>query len=281
MVVFADADLDAAAKDAVDFSLMNAGQVCCAVERVYVAESVAADFERKVLEHARSYEHGDGLIGSDGRPKIGPMVSEMQRTIVHGHVQAAQKAGARCVLGGTLPPASIRGSFYPPTVLADVPHESTITREETFGPVVALSTFSGDERVAIELANDSTYGLTAAVYSGDLVRAGRVANRIAAGQVSINSNCLSGHRDIRCPFVGHKTSGYGTHSGQDGWRQFSTPKSLLYAGPAPVDALPVAVPPVPSAGPHGHAHAHVVSVALLSAACGAAIALMASRAVRQ
>ena len=107
-------------------------------------------------------------------------------------------------------------------MLADVPHAAKeITQEETFGPVVALSTFDGTDEQAVAYANDSSYGLTASVYSGDLSRAGRVANRLAAGQVSINNNCLSGARDIRCPFVGHKKSGYGSHSGKDGWRQFS------------------------------------------------------------
>jgi len=278
MVVFEDADLEQAAKDAVDFSIANCGQVCCAVERVYVAKSVAADFERRVVERARSYVSGDGLQPSTGHPKIGPMVSEMQRQTVHRHVQAARKAGARVVLGGEMPPSKAAGTFYPPTVLADVPHAAKeVTQEETFGPVVALSSFDGTEEQAVTFANDSSYGLTASVYSLDLRRAGRVAARLAAGQVGINNNCLSGSRDIRCPFVGHKRSGYGSHSGQDGWRQFSAPKSLLYTEAPPASVLPMA-PPAASPSAAGSTPL-LLGIALASAAAGAAIAVLVTRAV--
>ena len=124
----------------------------------------------------------------------------------------------------------------------------TITQEETFGPVVALSTFDGTDATAVRLANDSTYGLTASVYSGDLARAGRVAAQISAGQVGINTNPLSGARSILSPFCGHKRSGYGSHSGRDGWRQFSTPKTLIYTARPAVTDLPVqAQPSLPSA----------------------------------
>ena len=249
MVVLDDADLDLAAHDAVAYSLANCGQVCCAVERVYVAASVAEDFESKVKAEASKWKVGDGV---DPDTNIGPMASRMQRDIVHSHVQKAKQAGARCVLGGELPGSSERGNYYPATVLADVPH-GALRDEETFGPVVALSTFDGSDDTAVALANDSRYGLTASVYSSDLKRAGAVAARLAAGQVGVNTNPLSGVRSIRCPFVGHKESGYGTHSGFDGWRQFSTPKSLIYAEAPADDAVPAvakrdrcgpAVPPV-------------------------------------
>jgi len=171
MVVFADADLDAAARDAVDYSLANCGQVCCAVERVYVETSAAAAFEARVLAHARRYVATDGLLAAaaaaasssadsaaddaedaaTARLYIGPMVSDVQRQVVHRHVLAARAAGARLLLGGempTSPPASasssdggtsgaggaVGGTFYPPTVLADVPHHGTAPRfQASFG----------------------------------------------------------------------------------------------------------------------------------------------------
>ena len=245
MVVMADADVDKAAKDAVDFSVANCGQVCCAVERVYVADAIYDQFEAKVVEHAKSYVAGDGL---DPKSMIGPMVSEMQRNIVHAHVQTATKAGAKCLVGGIMPPASQKGNFYPPTVLSGVPHAAKeITQEETFGPVVALSKFDGSDEAAVSLANDSTYGLTASVYSGDISRAGNIAAQISAGQVGINNNPLSGARDLRSPFVGHKRSGYGSHSGTDGWRAFSTPKTLIYTAVPPTKALPTPAQPLPPA----------------------------------
>ena len=115
-----------------------------------------------------------------------------------------------------MPPPSQPGTFYPPTVLSGVPHAAKeITQEETFGPVVALSPFDGTDEAAVTLANDSTYGLTASVYSGDVKRAGEIAAKISAGQVGINNNALSGARDVRSPFVGHKRSGYGSHSGAE------------------------------------------------------------------
>jgi len=235
MIVFADADLDLAAKEAVAFSLANCGQVCCAVERVYVADAVADAFEKKCVELAKTYTPGDGL---DPASKIGPLASDMQRTKVHSHVVAATKAGAKLLLGGEMPPPDAPGNFYPPTVLGSVPHSALA--EETFGPVVALSPFDGSDDAAVTLANDSTYGLTASVYSQDLARAGLVAARISAGQVGINTNPFAGGGAIQCPFVGHKQSGYNSHSGVDGWRAFSTPKSLIYAAPPPEVDLPPA-----------------------------------------
>jgi succinate-semialdehyde dehydrogenase/glutarate-semialdehyde dehydrogenase len=278
MVVMGDADLDQAAMDAVTFSLQNCGQVCCAIERVYVAEAVASEFELKVLQHASKWKAGDGM---DDSSTIGPCVSEMQRQTVHAHVQAAIESGARCLLGGKMPPASDRGTFYPPTVLANVPHVSQITQDETFGPVLAISTFAGDDETAIQLANDSTYGLTASVYSGDLARAGRIAGRISAGQVGINKNPLSGTRDLRCPFVGHKRSGYGSHSGTDGWRQFSTPKSLIYTAPPPRDALPPQATALPLLVPASIYAVPAPALALaalgVGVALGAAVAVAVSR----
>jgi succinate-semialdehyde dehydrogenase/glutarate-semialdehyde dehydrogenase len=153
MIVFADADLDKAAEDAVTFSLSNCGQVCCAVERIYVDESVKDAFAEKVVKIAGGWTAGDGL---DESVTMGPLVSELQRTTVHKHVRAAVAAGATCALGGEMPPADKPGTFYPPTVLVDVPHKGCpeITQEETFGPVVAISSFGGAEDVAVALSND-------------------------------------------------------------------------------------------------------------------------------
>lgn len=233
-----------------------------------MAESIYDAFEARVVEHAKTYVHGNGL---DATSKIGPLVSEMQREIVHKHVQAATKAGAKCLVGGRLPPKSAKGTFYPPTVLSNVPHAAKeITQEETFGPVVALSRFDGTDEAAVKLANDSTYGLTASVYSGDVARAGAVAARISAGQVGINNNPLSGNRDVRSPFVGHKRSGYGSHSGTDGWRQFSTPKTLIYTASPEPKALPTPAQPLPRASA-GRPTAELVWPAVTAVAVAVAV----------
>lgn len=233
MIVFADADLALAAKDAVTFSVFNCGQVCCAVERIYVAESVKSEFEKKVVEEAKAWKSGNGM---DPESKIGPLCSQMQRDFVHKHVQGAIAAGATKLLGGELP-STATGNFYPATVLSDIPHNAQISSEETFGPIVALSSFDGSEAEAVRLANNSIYGLTACVYTSDIAKAGRVAAKIRAGQIGINNWPLA-NAPPDCPWVGHKKSGFGFHSGFDGWRQFSVPKSLVYTDLPQEDKLP-------------------------------------------
>jgi len=225
MVVFADADLDLAAEDAVTYSLTNCGQVCCAVERIYVEESVSKDFEDRVAKKAKLWHAGDGF--SEGS-RIGPMVSSMQKDHVAKQVDEALSSGkARLVCRAEAPDS---GNFFPTTVLADVSQDASVSRDETFGPVVCLSTFDGTEDTAVQLSNDSEYGLASYVYTKDLGKARRVARRIRSGQVGIN--CYSIYvASPKCPWIGAKSSGFGYHSGVDGWRQFSVPKSLVFKTP--------------------------------------------------
>ena len=177
MVVFKDADLELAAANAVAHSLYNCGQVCSSVERVYVAEAVLPEFEQACAKLAAGFTVGDGL---DAGSKIGPMVSMLQRDQVAAQVDAAVAGGARLVHQGAAPPGS---NFYPATVLSGLKHEDPINQSETFGPVVALSSFDGSEAEAVRLANGTDYGLAAYVYSQDLPKAHRVAMGIQAGQV--------------------------------------------------------------------------------------------------
>lgn len=218
LVVFADADLDAAADCAVQHSLRNAGQVCCSIERVIVAEDVAEQFEALVLDKAKAWQH-DPAAG-DVR-KMGPMVSERQREIVATQVEAARAAGARVLLGGN--PDDAPGYFYPATVVADVAREMSLSADETFGPVVALSRFSGTEDDAVALANDTPYGLGANVYTADRERGLRVASRIRSGQVGVNRYLTNMPGS---PWVGQKQSGFGYIGGIEGYRQFTSPKTI-------------------------------------------------------
>lgn len=221
LVVFDDADLDRAARDAVTYSLYNSGQVCCSVERVYVASGVYAAFEARCKDLVAAARAGPG---GDERSKIGPLCSAMQRARVAELVDDAVAAGARvaCVAQAAEGP-----NYYPATLLADVPADSRIARDELFGPVVCLSEFDGSEATAVSLANDSPYGLAAYVYSSDIPKARRVAMKIKAGQVGINNWTIE-KAPAACPWIGHKSSGFGFHSGEDGWRQFSAPKSLIF-----------------------------------------------------
>jgi acyl-CoA reductase-like NAD-dependent aldehyde dehydrogenase len=195
MVVFEDADMDKAAKDAVVYSLCNTGQVCCSVERIYVADSKKEDFEKRVVEYARNYKVGNGM---DPEVTIGPLVSRLQRNHVAKQVDSALQQGAKLLLKSEVP-ENETGSFYPVTVLSDVTSDMDVFRSETFGPVVAISAFDGSEEEAIRLANDTEYGLAGSVYSNDLGKARRVASRVCCGQVGINCWALE-KMDVACPW---------------------------------------------------------------------------------
>lgn len=228
LVVFADADLEAAAECAVRHSLRNTGQVCCAVERVYVADQVAEEFEHLVVEKARAWEYGSGF---EERSKMGPLVSTQQRAKVAWQVDDARQRGARVLLGGELPEGP--GAFYPATVLADVQQDWPVAQDETFGPVVCLVRFDGSEEAGIELANDTPYGLGASLYTRDTELGQRVARRIRSGQVGIN-RYLAGAPGT--PWVGARQSGFGFLGGREGHLQFTTPKTLTYAVGAPSES---------------------------------------------
>ena len=153
MIVCADADLQKAAKDAVTYSLSNTGQVCCSVERIYVAEEVYDDFQELTKVVARDFKVGNGM---DPDNLVGPMVSNMQRDLVHEQVEDAIAKGAKILHKSEVPNQSdASGSFYPVTVLADVDKNMQLFTKETFGPVVAISKFDGTEDEAVRLANDT------------------------------------------------------------------------------------------------------------------------------
>lgn len=221
LVVFADADVDEAAKCAVDHSLRNTGQVCCSIERVYVAEEIADAFEAKVEALAAGWSFGDP---KEKATKMGPLVSAAQRDKVAAQVQDAVAAGARLVMGGETPEGP--GSFYPATVLTNVAQNNPITHAETFGPVVAVTRFDGTEDEGVRLANDTVYGLGANVWTSNADRAQRVARRLKAGQVGVN-RYLGGTSTT--PWVGARQSGFGFLGGADGHRQFTVPKTISIA----------------------------------------------------
>ncbi len=210
LVVLDDADLDLAAAFAVRNSFRNAGQVCVSTERIYVDAGVRDDFLRKMLEKTRALKQGDPR--GEG-VNVGPMVNARQKSKVVAQIDAAIAAGATVLAGGE----PREGNFVSPTILTDVDHRMEIMREETFGPVACVQAFASVDE-AVRLANDTPFGLGAAVFGRDVARAGEVAERIHAGMVGINQGC--GGAD-GCPWVGVKESGYGFHSGPEGHRQFA------------------------------------------------------------
>eukprot|EP00584_Thalassiosira_punctigera_P005834 CAMPEP_0172535412 /NCGR_PEP_ID=MMETSP1067-20121228/7433_1 /TAXON_ID=265564 ORGANISM="Thalassiosira punctigera, Strain Tpunct2005C2" /NCGR_SAMPLE_ID=MMETSP1067 /ASSEMBLY_ACC=CAM_ASM_000444 /LENGTH=473 /DNA_ID=CAMNT_0013320345 /DNA_START=27 /DNA_END=1448 /DNA_ORIENTATION=+ len=227
MVVFADADLDKAASDAVANSLYNQGQSCCSVERVYIEESAREEFEKKVVALAKEQKVG---IPTEEGVTVGPMVSKLQLENVKKQVDDSVANGATKLYESPIPMGE--GNFFPVTVLGGLKRDMLIQRNETFGPVVAVSTFDGTEKEAIRVANDTEYGLCSYVYTGDLAKGARVARKFRSGQVGINCYSIAAAQPA-CPWIGHKGSGFGTHSGMDGFRSFSVPKSLVFTTSAP------------------------------------------------
>lgn len=210
MLVLEDADIDVASSGAVWGGFMNAGQTCLSVERCYVHRSVYEPFLEACVHKAGQLRVGNGM---DPSTEIGPMIHERQLHIVEQHIEDAVCRGARVLAGGTRLPHLGR-NFFAPTVLADVTHQMRIMREETFGPVLPIMKFDSEPE-AIELANDSEYGLAASVWTRNRARGETVARRIQAGTVMVN-DAISCFGISEAPHGGVKSSGIGRTHGRFG-----------------------------------------------------------------
>jgi len=204
MLVFADADLDAAVAQAVE-QYDNAGQVCLAGTRLLVDEAVRDEFVRRFVDRAGALRQGDPR---DEATDIGPQVSREHFERVDGFVQRAKAAGLAPVIGGG-PNDDLGGLYYRPTLFADPAPGSEILTEEVFGPVLTLQSFR-DEDEAVALANETDFGLAGIVYTGDPERARRVSSRLVAGTVWVNCFFV---RDLQAPFGGARNSGIGREGG--------------------------------------------------------------------
>ena len=207
MIVLDDADIDRATSGAVWGGLWNSGQICVSVERIYVQDKVYDEFVAKLTDKVAALRQGMDRDGSFAT-EIGAMATENQLSIVERHVSDALQAGARALTGGKR--ADV-GMFFQPTVLTGVDHSMVCMREETFGPTLPVMRVR-DEDEAIRLANDSPYGLAASVFSGNKERADRVARRVEAGAVNINS-VLTATMLLTLPMGGWKSSGIGGRNG--------------------------------------------------------------------
>ncbi|QLL10405.1 aldehyde dehydrogenase family protein [Mycobacterium vicinigordonae] len=208
MVVLGDADIDRATGAAVWGAMMNSGQVCISIERVYVEDSVYDQFVTKLVEKVSSLRQGMDAPGAFATD-LGAMASAAQLQIVEQHVQDAVARGARVLVGGKRPDRT--GLFFEPTILADVNHSMMCMREETFGPTLPVMRVTS-ETEAIRLVNDSQYGLSASVWSKDVQRAERVAAQIEAGTIDINNVLMSAFQ-LSVPMGGWKSSGLGSRFG--------------------------------------------------------------------
>lgn len=219
-IILDDADLEKVVADGVGKCYLNSGQTCSALTRMLVPRSRLAEAEAIAAATAARFTPGDPF---DDKTRLGPLVSASQLERVRGYIRKGIEEGAKLVVGGPEPPDGLEtGYFVRPTVFSEVRNEMAIAQEEIFGPVLAIIPYE-DEEDAVRIANDTVYGLAAAVWSGDPERAKRVARRLRAGQVEING----GKFNNLAPFGGYKQSGHGREYGPFGIEEFLEVKALL------------------------------------------------------
>jgi succinate-semialdehyde dehydrogenase/glutarate-semialdehyde dehydrogenase len=210
-IVFDDADVDAAIDGAMIAKMRNMGEACTAANRFYVHEKVHDEFAKKLTARMQALKLGNGL---DDGVMLGPLVNADTRDKVKALVEDAVGKGASVLTGGKAPTGP--GYFYPATVLDKVPDSAKLLREEIFGPVAALQTFSSEDEV-VKRANDTEYGLVAYVYTRDLSRGMRVSERLDFGMIGLNRGLVS---DPAAPFGGTKQSGIGREGAHEGLMEF-------------------------------------------------------------
>jgi acyl-CoA reductase-like NAD-dependent aldehyde dehydrogenase len=220
MIVLADADLDRAANAAAWGGMMNSGQICMSVERIYVEEPAYDEFVAKLTAEVGRLRQGSD---TDANPKdVGAMTSPRQIEIVEDHVTDALSSGAKALTGGSRVEGP--GDYFEPTVLVDVDHSMKVMRDETFGPVVGVMKVRDSEE-AIRLANDTPYGLSGSVF-GERERAEQVARRVECGAINVN-DVLVNYFATDVPMGGWKQSGIGLRHGEPGIKKYCRSESLV------------------------------------------------------
>ncbi|KAI0758000.1 succinic semialdehyde dehydrogenase [Fomes fomentarius] len=220
-IVFDDADIDAAVAGAITCKFRGTGQTCVCANRIYVQSSIYAEFASRLAEKVAAFKVGNGL---DKDTTHGPLIHEKAIEKVQHHVEDAVAQGAQLLVGGKRIPGA--GSFFAPTVLSDVPPNALVNKEETFGPLAALTRFETEEEV-IKLANDTLVGLAGYFYSRDVGRVWRVAEALEVGMVGTNTGIIS---QATIPFGGVKQSGLGREGGPHGIDEYMNVKLIAFGG---------------------------------------------------
>ena len=216
-----DVDVKAAAAAVADGAFYNTGQSCCSVERIYVHEAIHDAFVDTFVAEVRGYRVGDAM---DESTYIGPLTRSAQIDVLRRQVADARRKGAKLLLGGN--PIRRKGNWFEPTVLAEVDHSMLVMRDESFGPIIGIQSVA-DDAAAVELMNDTEYGLTAGVYTNDVARARRILSRVLAG--SVYWNCCD-RVSPRLPWSGMKHSGIGLTLSTMGIQTFTRPKAWHLRG---------------------------------------------------
>ena len=215
-----DAKFEQAVRDGIGKAYLNSGQTCTALTRMLVPASRLADAERIAADEVETkFQPSDPF--ADGA-MLGPLSSQAQVDRVQGYIQKGIDEGAKLVTGGTGKPDGLEKGYYvKPTVFSNVSNDMTIAREEIFGPVLSILPYEGEEE-AVQIANDTPYGLSGGVWAGDQERATKVARRIRTGQIEVNGGAFNPN----APFGGYKQSGYGREYGEYGFEEFLEIKSM-------------------------------------------------------
>jgi acyl-CoA reductase-like NAD-dependent aldehyde dehydrogenase len=219
VIVFPDAALEPATEVAARGIFMNSGQVCAAGSRLFVHEKVFDQVVEGVVARAKKLKLG---AGTDATTEIGPVVSDVQRSRVMGYIESGRGEGAKVLVGGQAPAGE--GYFVEPTVLAQTTRQMRVVREEIFGPVLCAMKFTDTDLDAIaRMANDTDYGLAASLWTRDISTAHKLAKKIRAGSVRINT---AGTVDAAMPLGGYKQSGWGRENGREGTEIYTEVKSV-------------------------------------------------------
>jgi len=237
MIVLADANLRRTVEGAERALFSNAGQLCISIERLLVHESVIDEFTRRLVERTRAMRLGSDL---DFSASMGSLISQSQLDTVSEQVDDAVAKGAR-VLAGAQPRPDLGPYFYEPTILSGVDETMTLCRNETFGPVVAVSSFASEDE-AVRRANDSEFGLNFSVWTRDTRSGQRLATRLQAGTVNVNEGYVAAWGSVDAPMGGMKSSGLGRRHGAEGIKKYTEPQTVAVqhvTGIAPPPGVPV------------------------------------------